>query len=314
MERKDKIDETKKGQLEEVIDKINLISSPDPRRDYKQIHTDKTITVDSFGNLEIFTNHLIKLNIDENALFYRIDVIQLPNTFVTNENELKTKENTYLLNNNLFDGIKLIENDIEGLSWLASVSIQECLKMGQYNKTFACRQSEEETRNILLNVDHLTSFIARYTELDEEKFTTNKEINIYYQQYLELKGFSITDEEKRKLAKSIGYKIKELYGEDVKIRNDKGVKYKLKLKTIEEVETEFKQVWVTNEDNLTESQVDMLNKLSGDIKVIFTAIKKGKYNTINQLHNQYINITVLEHVKTLERLGLIYNTFNLHVD
>ena len=127
--------------------------------------------------------------------------------------------------------------------------------MGQYNKTFACRQSEEETRNILLNVDHLTSFIARYTELDEEKFTTNKEINIYYQQYLELKGFSITDEEKRKLAKSIGYKIKELYGEDVKIRNDKGVKYKLKLKTIEEVETEFKQVWVTNEDNLTESQV-----------------------------------------------------------
>lgn len=308
------IDETKKGQLEEVIDKINLISSPDPRRDYKKIHGDETVTVESFGNLEIFTNHPIKLNIDEDALFYRIDVIQLPNTFVTNKNELKTKENAYLLNNNLFDGIKLIENDIEGLSWLASVSIQECLKMGQYNKTFACRQTEEETRNILLNVDQLKSFIARYTEPDEENFTTNKKISICYQQYLKLKGLSITEEENKKLPANIGYKIKELYGEELRVKDPYGIKYRLRLKKIGEVEIEFKQVWVTNEDNLTDNQIEMLSNLHGDIKEIFRAIKKGEYNTINKLLNQYPNIRVFEHVKDLERLGLIYNTFNLHID
>ena len=121
-----------------------------------------------------------------------------------------------------------------------------------------------------------------------------------------MKGLPVKED---KLATQVGYTIKELYGDDMKVRNDKGVKYKLKLKSMEEVETEFKQVWVTDEDNLTEKQVEVLDKITGDSKLIFNSIKDGKYNTINKLLNQYPTITVVEHVKTLERLGLIYNTF-----
>ena len=145
--------------------------------------------------------------------------------------------------------------------------------MEQSNQTFACRQSEEETRNILLNVDHLTSFISRYTEVDEENFTTNKEICTRYKQYLELKGLPVKED---KLAAKVGYTIKELYGSNMKKQTNNGAKYKLKLKTVEDVEKEFKHIWLTNEDNLTDNQVDILNKLSGDVRVIFTAIKKGE--------------------------------------
>lgn len=121
-----------------------------------------------------------------------------------------------------------------------------------------------------------------------------------------MKGLPVKEDE---LAAKVGYKIKELYGSDVKKTTNGVAEYKLKLKTVEDVEKEFKHIWLTNEDNLTENQVDILNKLTGDVRVIFTAIKKGEYNTINKLHNQYPTITVLKHVKTLERLGLICNTF-----
>lgn len=306
------IDETQKGQLEEYVDQIKLMSSPDTRQDNRLMYTDKTVKV-NFGNLEVFTNYPIKLNIDEKALFYRLDIIQLPNQFVDTKKQAKNIENAYILNNDLFDNNRLIEKDIKGLEWFGSLAIQEYIRMEEKNKEYECRQTTEQTMDILLNVDHLTSFIAKYTVEDPDEITTNKEIKLYYQNWLELKGIQQELNDKD-LSKEIGVKIREIYGEELKTRDSRGVKYKLKLKTMEEVETEYKQVWETDEDNYTEKQTELLDKLTTDQKTIFTAIKNGKYNTINQLHNQYSNMQVIEHVQTLERLGLIYNTFNTRIE
>ncbi len=305
------IDETQKGDLEKNISEIKLMSSPDTRQDNRIMYSDKT-TKTKFGNLEIYTNYLINLTKNETALFFRIDVIQLPNHFVETKEQMKKIQNSYLVNEKLFDNGGQIETDYKGWCWLASASIQEYLKMEKTGKKFECRQNTEETMQILLKADPLTEFLVKHISYvdDGSIITTNKEILTEFKYFCETKAYSITEND-NSLAKKIGFKLKEEYGEYVKVEGGKhnGAKYYVKIKKIEEIEDEFRQVYIMNE-NLTDKQVDWLKTLQGHRKRIYDDIKTGEANTIFKLNKKYRNMDNSETIKDLENLGLVLNTLN----
>lgn len=308
------IDETQKGDLEKNENHIKLWSSPDTRQDKRIMFKEDEIKI-KFGNLEIYTNYLMNLNKDEEALFSRIDIIQLPNKFVETEEELEKVKNSYIVNEKLFDNGGLIETDYKGWCWLASASIQEYLKMKKAGKQFECRQNTKETMQILLKADPLTEFLVKHiTYVDDGSVkTSNKEILTEFKYFCETKGYSITDSD-NSLSATIGLKLKEEYGNYVKSdsRRD-GAKYYVRLKKIEEIEDEFRQVYIMDED-LTEKQLNWLETLAGHRKRIYDDIKTGEANTIFKLNKKYHDIDNAEIVKELENLGLIVKTSNTSIN
>lgn len=303
------IDETTENNLNNCIPTLKLLRSPNPRKDYRVMYGADKLTINEFGNLEIYTNDKPNIPITEEALFYSIDLLELPNTFLE-EKKAKKVNNAYELDTETYDKLK---NDYTGLSWLVSASINSFKSMKDEKRQFTCRQSTEETINKFINADDLLKYMALYTELDTDldNWSTNNDILQAYKNYLKVKG--ITDSRTdNQLAIQIGINIKTLFKDTFnknahkKRTGSNGYEYSIKIKSINDVEKEFKEVYVINED-LNDLDLERLKKLGGDKKTVYNAIKEG-YNTFNKVNSKYGDINTVEIFRELLNLNLIEKT------
>lgn len=302
------LDEIDANDFKNLKPTLKRISSPEGRVEQRGMFTDENIILNNFPNLFMFSNVLINLNLDEYALFDRFDFLKLPNTFVS-EKELNKSPNSYLKDRETETKFK---SDTKGLSWLITASIEAFKRMLEANSEYTLKQTTEQTMDILLDTDHLTKFIRLYTYEDEtlipNEYTTVEEIFQQYQQYMELNGNIITDTE-IKVKRQIGTTIKKVYNITGKVtdsemyykQDNKIASYRIKLKSFDEVNTEFKQVYVINEDVSNE------NLFSTDSQVVYSKIQNG-VNTINLLNKELPNLDNHKIVKELLNLNLIIKT------
>lgn len=307
------IDETDKSSLENAIPQIKLLRSPNPRKDYRVMYGADKLTISEFGNLEIYSNVKPDIPLTEEALFYSIDLLELPNTFLE-EREAKKHSNAYVLDPETYANL---EKDIAGLTWLVSASINEFKSMEAERRQFRCRQSTEETIDKFLNADELLKFLNVYTEFNpnSDEWIPNKEIAEAYKNYLDVKGYK-DSRTPSKLTQDIGKFIPQIHADfNINVHRKRlgtgGTQYLLKLKDIDDVEKEFKEVYLINED-LSEREVDILTSLSGDKKTVYNAIKDG-HNTYNKINSKYTDIDTIAVFRELLNLNLIERsgTFNL---
>ena len=308
------LDEIDKNDFNHMKPTLKRISSPEGRMEQRGMFTDENIILNNFPNLFIFSNELINLKLDEVALFDRFDFLELPNTFVS-EKELNKTHNSYLKDRNTEQKIK---EDIKGLSWLITASIEVFKRMEETKSEYILKQTAEQTMDILLDTDYLTKYINLYTYEDEElipdEFTTVEEIYQQYQQYMELNGKIISDSEIA-VKRQIGTTIKKVYNITGKLsesemyhkQNNRIASYRIGLKSFDEVNTEFKQVYTINEDSTSE------NIYSTDNKLVYDKIQNG-VNTINLLNKHLPNLDNVKIVRELLNLNLIIKTNETNIN
>lgn len=272
----------------------------DERKQYDTIN----ISSPYFGMLWVLTNVLPMIDLDEEAMFDRSDVLETPNTFLNNK-EFKNAPNTYLIDPDVSDKL---EKDLEGLSWLISMGIKEFKKMKENNETFKCKQSVEETISIYMKTDILSTFLIQYIEEDSTSIVSNKEIKASFEEYIKRKkiNYNITSN----TSKAIGNKLKEelpFKFKPTKINGSRSYKG-LRLKSDKEVELEYKYIYEILDVN-SEDQLKELEYMESDKKLVYNAIKDG-YNTYNKIKEEYDNIRVKEILNELEDQLLIENTYN----
>ena len=312
------LDEIDKDDFKNLKPKIKRITSPEARVEERAMYSTSNVILDNFPMFFIFANVLINLKLDEVALFYRFDFLKLPNFFVT-EKELNKHPNNYLIDN---DTEAKIKADVDGLSWLITASIQAFRNMQENNSEFILRQTTEQTMDILLDTDYLTKFIRLYTYENEElipsEFTPVEEIYQRYMQYLEMQGAIISDSEitvKRK----IGATIKKLYNikgslKDSEIyykQNNKNASYRIELKSFDEVNKEFKQVYIINEDVSEAEQLAV--SYSNDNQIVYSKIQNG-VNTINLLSKELPGYDIPMIIRELLNMNLIIKTNELNLN
>ena len=310
------IDEIGENDFKYLIPTLKRISSPQPNIQQRKIQSDEYYKLNKFPMLIMFANLIFTIDFSEKALFDRLDILELPNTFVT-EKELNKKTNTYLVDRNTEIKVK---NDTDGLSWLITASIQAFKNMEEANNEFLLRQTAEETMDIVSDVDYLTKFIVLYTYENENlipsEFTTVEEIYQQYIQYLELQGKTDTDTETT-IKRRIGTTIKQIYDIKGKVsdsdmyhkQDNVKASYRIELKSFEELNNEFKQVYVINED----TYIDNNTPISDDHKLIYKKIQKG-VNTINKLEKEFPGFNVNRMIKELSNLNLIIKTNDTTID
>ena len=306
------LDEIDKNDFKHLKPTLKRISSPEARVEERAMYSTSNIIMDNFPMLFIFSNELINLKLDEIALFDRFDFLKLPNTFVS-EKELNKTPNSYLKDRNTESKIK---TDVKGLSWLITASIQSFRNMKSSNSEFILRQTVEQTMDILLDTDYLTKFIRLYTYDDDTlipiEFTTVDEIYQQYLQYLELQG-AVTSDNEITIKRQIGSTIKKIYNIKGKLSdsemynklNNKTASYRIKLKSFDEVNQEFKQVLIINED-VSDAEL-MEVSYSSDNQLVYSKIQKG-VNTINLLQRELPGYDIPKIVRELLNLNLIIKT------
>ena len=312
------IDEITANTFDDLKDWLKNITSKYSKQEAREMYSQSTFTLYGFPNINIYSNVLIDLDLQEDlALFSRIDYLKLPNRFVMPKELDKTK-NSYPTVLGLEDNLR---GDLEGLSWLITASIMAYRHMLGEGRSYLRKQTREETIDIFKNVDFLTKFLMIYTSYDEDlervNYVSGQELIGAYTNYMELQGKEVT-QNKTQLSKSLGIKIKGVYSNfnpetDKYKKEGKLTYYKLKLKSIDEVNKEFRQVYKVNDDNLTERQYNTLNNLSNDLYIVYKAIKDG-HNTINKLNSKYPNDDNISKVKQLLTLNLIINTNIANLD
>ncbi len=190
----------------------------------RDMYTAESFDSNGIGTLFVFTNELPIIP-NEDAIRERIHLIEPPNRFVIpekdeNGNEI-LGENEYKMDKKLSD--KLLK-DKEGLEWLISASIHT-YKTYPFKKT-----SNEEIDNIIFERDTIKKFLYQNYEVDEQGLTTNSKIVEKLWEIPEIKrGYN-----KESLSKSIGLKIKEVFGEGLRIDNSEKAIYRLSEKSNEE--------------------------------------------------------------------------------
>ena len=312
------LDEIDKDDFKDMKPTLKRISSPVSKLQQRAMHSQEYITLSNFPMLFIFSNVLVKLNISEKALFDRFDFLKLPNTFVS-ESELNKTANSYLKDRNT--EIKIM-NDIKGLTWLVTASIKAFKNMESSNTEFILKQTAEETMDILLDTDYLTKFITLFTYEDENlipsEFTTVEEIYQQYEQYMELQGKTITESEIA-IKRKIGTTIKKVYDISGKVtdsemyhkRNNRISTYRIKLKSFDEINKEFKQVYTINEDVTAEDL--MAVSYANDNQIVYDKIQNG-VNTINLLNMALPGYDIPKIIRELSNLKLIVKTTDTNLN
>ena len=311
------IDEIDKDSFEKVKPILKRITSQYSKQQFRNMREETQYIIEEFAEITICSN--IKLEIDPNedyALFERIDFLKLPNRFV-NEKDVAKFPNAYAKNDKLFEQLKA---DKKGLNWLITASIK-CLKnMLDNNKRFCCKQTAEESIDIYLDGDIIKKFLVIFTKKDldlhKKDYVHAKDIKAELLKYTDIKGISFSQHEYNNLSQSIGYKLANLYNftkGNGRETDSKGTKYAIKLKSVEEVAIEFKQVYMITEE-ITDKELTLLERLSSDEKTVYDAIQNGKYNTINLLKEKYVDLDVIEIVKDLVEANLIHNTFSTNLN
>ena len=132
---------------------------------------------------------------------------------------------------------------------------------------------------------------------------------------MEIKGLQLNQSELNNLSKNIGKELSKLYDisedDERRKRDSIGIKYAIKLKELDEVAIEFKQVYSINED-ISDLDLNKLEYLSSDERLIYKNIQEGN-NTINLLNKSYPDLNVLSYVRSLEEKNLIINTFSTNL-
>lgn len=305
------IDEIDKNDFKDLKPTLKRISSPEGRLEQRAMHKPDMIKLNNFPNLFIFANELINLKLDEYALFDRLDFLKLQNTFVT-KSKLNKTDNSYLVDRKTEDNIK---DDIKGLSWLITASIRAFQHLLNSNTEYTLRQTAEQTMDILIDTDYLTKFILLYTYDDDslirDEYTSADEIYQQFKQYMDIKGHKIVDTEIT-IKRKIGTTIKQVYNikgsisdSDMYYKRDNRIStYRLRLKSFDKVNEEFKQVYEINE------------KFEGDLSVAFysnasqTVYKKiqNGVNTIDLLNKDLPNQDNYKIVRELLNLTVIKKT------
>lgn len=304
------IDEVTRDSFTDLKDYLKQMSSKYSKVEGRQLYTANTFTLYGFPNIEIFSNELLDLQpIEDGALFSRIDYLELPNKFVE-KSELDKYNNTYLKLEGLEDKLK---QDTDGLSWLITAGILCFKNMKQTTNRYTKRQTREETIEVFLGADSLTKYLLVYTEfvedLPEENFTSNVEITNGYLEYMAGLNREVDQDG---LPKKIGLKLNKLYpqlkqeGNKVKdYENNGGKKYKLKLKSSEDITKEYNEGYAINE-YATDRQLSILDT-NDKLKTVYDQIQKGNC-TISILTSKLPGLDCLDLVQQLDSLDLIYNT------
>jgi len=312
------LDEIDKNDFNDLKPTLKRISSPEGRIEQRAMHRADNIILNNFPNLFIFSNVLINLKLDELALFSRFDFLELPNTFVS-ERELNKTPNSYLLDRDTESKIKA---DADGLSWFITASIQAFRNMQSNNSEFILRQTTEQTMDILLDTDYLTKFIRVYTyddaDLIPSEYTTVEEIYQQFQQYMDLNGHIISDNEIT-VKRRIGTTIKKVYNITGKVtasdmyykQNNTTASYRIRLKSFDDVDKEFKRIYIINDDV---TDIDLLPlDYSKDTKIVYNKIQNG-VNTINLLNKDLPNQDNYKIVRELLNLNLIRKTTEINLN
>ncbi len=306
------LDEIDKNTFKNMKPTLKRISSPASRIEQRGIYSSENIVLNNFPNFFIFANELVKLEMSETALFNRFDFLKLPNYFV-DEKELNKKENSYLVDTNTEEKIK---SDDKGLSWLITASIKAFSEMQNNNSNFILKQTASETMDKLANTDYLTKFISLHTELDKglahSEYTTNKEILQQYKEYLEQLGVTTTETDEQ-ISRRIGTTIKKVYDiqgkitdNDIYYKQNKTIaSYSIKLKSNDELNEEFKFIYIINED-VTDVDLVHLDR-NNEYRIIYNKIQNG-INTINQLDKAFPKQNNYKIIKQLLSLNLIIKT------
>lgn len=298
------IDETTPKELEEILQELKKYSSNNNSINDRRMYSTENVQSTGFGNIEIFSNYLFTPNLDDNGIINRIDIIEYPNLF-RKEHELGKYDNAYLEDGRTYD--KLLD-DIDGLSWLASASINEYMDIYPNGK-FKCYQTNEQVLDILGNHDIYSKFCYLYLERDNDKFTTNKEIRIVFKEYAKRTGKLVNDSDD-KIGKKLGLTIKSMFGTNVKIRTTIDGKndtfYNLRIRTFDEVENYSKKKLIAiDDDYLSESDLVNIKLLDSNQKMVYKNIKNQELTSIKELEDNYTGIDVTTIVYDLLELNLI---------
>ena len=304
------IDEVTRDSFTDLKDYLKQMSSKYSKMEARQLYTASTFTLYGFPNIEIFSNELLDLQpVEDGAMFSRIDYLELPNKFVENS-ELDQYNNTYLVLEGLED---LLKQDTEGLSWLITASILCFKNMKQTTNRYTLKQTREETIEVFLGADSLTKYLMVYTEfvedLPEANFTSNLAITNGYLEYMAGLNRKVDQDG---LAKRIGLKLNKLYpqlkqdGNKVKdYENGGGKRYKLILKSSEDITREYNEAYTINED-ATDKQLNILT-MNDKLKTVYQHIQQGN-STISILTEKLPGLDCIDIVQQLDSLGLIYTT------
>lgn len=223
-------DELSKNSLKDILADIKLFSSGKSSNTQRNMFSKTTSTMNQMGMIWVTTNITPKVDTDDNSSLRRVDVLIPPNQFAKVKDSVDLKHNQYLMVEDLDERIK---EDLDGLSWLVSASIKAHEDRIANNANFKCKQTPEETLNLLLDEDILSSFMK--VNLEEtgnvEDRVTNQEIREAYAEYLSSDSYAY-HEEVEVTAQMVGNKVKKLYPNVEKAKNSKNVYYKgLKLNT-----------------------------------------------------------------------------------
>lgn len=295
-------DELKEDSFRDFLDYIKKFSGGGLTQAQRRMYSDEISEVSDFGMIWCFTNEIPKIPLHEKALFRRLDVLELPNTFV-DKKYLNDSPNNYLK----IEGTQFkLKKDIEGLSWLISASIKAYKEMVDSGENFRCKQTADETLAIINKTNYLETFLALYTEIDDSERTKNSEIYQGFKEWIEFKElpYEITE----KTPARIGYSLRDLYETklDKKTLNGKKV-YNIKMKSRDEVEKSYRYIYEVCEcDDNTEYE---LQTLDPDARTVLNEVRNGN-NSINKIKDIHDNIQVTKHIKILEREGIINNTFS----
>ena len=152
-----------------------------------------------------------------------------------------------------------------------------------------------------------------YTEfvddLPEENFTSNLEITNGYLEYMTNLNREVDQDG---LPKRIGLKLNKLYpqlkqeGNKIKDHNNNGgKKYKLKLKSSEDITKEYNEAYTINE-YATDRQLTVL-ETDNKLNTVYKQIQKGNC-TISILTSKLPSLDCIDIVQQLESLNLVYAT------
>lgn len=310
------IDEIDEDSFKNLKPELKRISSQYSKIDIRNMYSESKYTIEEFPEITIYSNVKLKLDpVEDYALFERIDFLKLPNRFVS-EKEVNKYDNTYIKNDNLFDELR---RDKEGLNWLITASIKCFKDMVEHNNRYCCKQTTEESIDIYLEGNHIAKFLTICTEeapdLIPSDYVHVKTIKEAFLKYMEIKGLQLNQSELNNLSKNIGKELSKLYDisedDERRKRDSIGIKYAIKLKELDEVAIEFKQVYSINED-ISDLDLNKLEYLSSDERLIYKNIQEGN-NTINLLNKSYPDLNVLSYVRSLEEKNLIINTFSTNL-
>lgn len=310
------IDEITNESIHKIYEKLKKLRTPEFSKNKRIIFKGESTEYSNFGAIEIFCNNLINPDDVDNAFINSLDLIEYLNEFVKVKDESQLKSNQYMEDVAVF---KKLKEDVDGLSWLLSISILEFLKMKRKNQTFVYHQSRQETFNLLNNLDPYIMFLSRYTELadNSDEFAFNVELVAKFNEFLKLYDYNIKDSDQKK-AIEMGKKVTTVHGNAGKGFKDtyKGkannTRYPIRLKSFDELEKELHMQIQINEDDYHEN-LQTINTLHGNTRTIYNQIEKGA-TTIFKLNKEFQLIDVYEEVKKLEEMNLIIKSSNMILD